>query len=82
MPICIKRNTFWSNILRDQLLEIQNRRTKKMSWARKVFEHFLNILIVNSLILKRILRGKPLPVLDFKIELMQQLRQVGTSQQV
>ncbi len=71
-----------NNNFRDQLLTIQNRNTKKYSWPKKVFEHAINIIVVNCIAMKRMLSGQPISVLDFKMALMEQLRKVAMSNRV
>ncbi len=74
---------FQSNItFRDQLLEIQKKNTKKYSWPKKVLEHLLNIAVVNSIVIRRILSEQAVSVLDFKIELMKQLQKVANRHKV
>ncbi len=83
MPCFDQIVLFWSNIaFRDQLLEILKRDTKQYFWPKKVFEHLLNVAVVNSVAIRRILSGKAVTVLDFKTELMKQLQAMANRHKV
>ncbi len=71
-----------TEIFSDQLLDCQRRYTQKYNWVKKVFEHVVCMVIVNSISLKRTITKKHYRTLDFKKELMEQLRKVGKVTQV
>ncbi len=66
----------------NQLIDSQRRNTRRQSWIKKLFEHILSMSIMNSLCIKRQLSQQPLPVLNFKRELMESLFKIGKGPQV
>ncbi len=73
---------YWFPCSRDQLLESQRRDTKQFKWTLKFFEHLLSVTCVNCLIIKRYLSKENLSMLDFKMELLLQLRITAVSKNV
>ncbi len=79
--LCKHFNSFH---IRDQLLESHNRHSKKYKWTHKFYDHILGVTIVNCLIVKRCLSKENLRMhmLEFRLQLVQQLRIVAISDKV
>ena len=69
-------------MLRDQMLEAQKRRTRRKMWPMKVFDHAINLAVANTRVLKKCLVKKHVSMLDFRAQLIHELRLVALSGKV
>ncbi len=78
----IKHTVGYHKHFRDQLLESQRRDTKQFKWTLRFFEHLVSVTCVNCLIIKRYIAKQDFSMLDFKMELLLQLRITAVSKEV